>query len=77
VVMELDEDNAWYSERDRRVSLCGRHHEIHESEYDEDEDCNEGLIHSYSFKPSPNFLEDDGTSSFYRPAKWKESVHGL
>lgn len=64
--MELDEDNAWYSERDSEYR-CGRHHEIHESEYDEDED-DEGLIHSYSYKPSPNFLEDDGTSSYYTPS---------
>ena len=65
--MELDEDNAWYSERDSEYR-CLRHHEIHESEYDEDEDDNDGLIHSYSYKPSPNFLEDDGTASFYTPS---------
>ena len=65
--MELDEDNAWYSEHDSEYR-CLRHHEIHESEYDEDEDDNDSLIHSYSYKPSPNFLEDDGTASFYTPS---------
>lgn len=65
--MELDEDSAWYSEHDRGYR-CGRHHDIHESEYDEDEECTEGLIHSYSHKPGPNFLGDDGTASFYTPS---------
>jgi hypothetical protein len=60
---ELDEDNAWYSEHDEEYR-CARHNEIHESEYDEDGN----LIHSYSYKPSPNFLEDDGTASFYTPS---------
>jgi hypothetical protein len=64
---ELDEDSAWYSEHDNEYR-CERHHDRHEELCAENEDDDDGFIHNYSFKPSPNFLEDDGTASFYTPA---------
>lgn len=65
--MELDEDSAYYSEYDNEYR-CYRHHELYEEACAENEDDDDGFIHNYSFKPSPNFLEDDGTASFYTPA---------
>jgi hypothetical protein len=75
---ELDEDSAYYSEYDNEYR-CNRHHERHEEQCaeHEDEDDDEGLIHSYSYKPSPNFLEDDGTSSYYRPTNGKNLYMGF
>lgn len=64
----LDEDdvctNDWSD--DPRCTACNRDY-VYECERELDEDDESTLIHNYGHHPQPNFLSDDGTSSYYQP----------
>ena len=59
-------DDSNWSEYDE-MYRCNSCHDDHvcEMEEQENEEEDSGLVHSYSYKPTPIFLNDDGVASYY------------